>query len=381
MKVYLDHAATTPLDKRVLLAMTPHLTEVYANPSSSHAFGREALKSLDWARDSIAENLCVQPSEVYFTSSGSESDSWAVKGCAAAIARATGKKHVLISSVEHHAVLHSGEALKKEGFEVEYVPVDERGFVDITALQNSLRTDTALVCVMTANNEVGTLQPIEQICALTHQKGGVFFTDAVQAAGAMDMSKITSNADMVSFSAHKFYGPKGVGGLYIKKGTPILPLVNGGEQERGLRGGTSCVAGAVGMATALSLAAQEREQNTARLYALRQYFLERIYNEIEDVYLNGDEKNRLASNANLSFLGVEATSLLYRLDLQGVAVATGSACASGSIEPSHVLTAMGLPKERVSSALRFSFGKHNTEAEVDYTVETLKQSVASLRKK
>ncbi|MBQ9081685.1 MAG: cysteine desulfurase [Clostridia bacterium] len=379
MKVYLDHAATTPLDKRVLKAMTPYLGNVYANPSSSHFFGREALKALDFARDTLAEILNASPSEVYFTSGGSESDNWAIKGSARAVREKTGKTHVLLSAIEHHAALNSAKALKKEGFDVELLPVGQNGILDLSTLEQKLKDDTALVCVMTANNEVGTLQPVTEIAALTHAKGGLLFTDAVQAAGYMDIGKNALNADMVAFSAHKFYGPKGMGALYIKKGTPILPFIDGGEQERGLRGGTSNVAGAVGLATALRLAVEEREKNNTHVRALRNYFLESLFSDVKGVALNGDTLTRLPSNANVAFTGVDGTALLHRLDLRGIAVSAGSACASGSIEPSHVLTAMGLGLERAKSSLRFTFGKDNTKEQVEYTVKALKALVDELR--
>lgn len=380
MKVYLDHAATTPLDKRVFTAMKPYLTNVYANASSAHSFGRAALKALDGARDGAAEVLKVNPSELYFTAGGSESDNWAMKGGARAVRERTGKKHILVSAIEHHAVLRSATALQKEGFEIEYIPVDENGIVNTSVLRQKLKNDTALVCVMTVNNEVGTVQPVRQVADLAHEYGAFFFTDAVQAADSMDISNIASYADMVSISAHKFYGPKGVGALYIKRGTPIAAFVDGGEQERGLRGGTSDVAGAVGLSVALRLAAAEREENNAYVCKLRNLFLEGIYNDIDGVFLNGDKENRLVCNANLAFSGVDGTALLHRLDLKGIALSSGSACASGSIEPSHVLTAMGLPADRVKSSLRFTFGKGNTQEQVEYTLKVLKTTVKSLRK-
>ncbi len=379
MKVYLDHAATTPLDRRVFESMTPYLTGVYANPSSSHFYGREALKALDGARDAVAQVLNASASEVYFTASGSESGTWAVKGVARAEKERSGKKHILASAIEHHAVLNSVKALKKEGYEVEFLPVDGEGILDISVLQEKLRNDTSLVCVMAANNEVGAIQPVKEIAEIVHQNGSLFFTDAVQAAGCMDIGKTALNADVVSFSAHKFYGPKGMGGLYVKKGTPITALIDGGEQERGLRGGTSNVAGAVGLATALKLASEEREGNNARIRAIRDYFLRLLFDGVAGVSLNGSKTNRLPSNANIRFDGVDGTALLHRLDLQGIAASTGSACVSGSIEPSHVLTAMGLSVAQAASSLRFTFGKENTEQEVEYTVKVIQSLVKELR--
>ncbi len=379
MKVYLDHAATTPLDKRVLESMAPYLTGVYANPSSSHFYGREALKALDEARDTVAQILNASASETYFTASGSESGNWAVKGVARAEKERSGKKHILVSAIEHHAVLNSAKALQKEGYEVEFLPVDGDGVLDVSVLKEKLRKDTSLVCVMAANNEVGAIQPVKEIAEIVHQNGSLFFTDAVQAAGCMDIGETALNADVVSFSAHKFYGPKGMGGLYVKKGTPITALIDGGEQERGLRGGTSNVAGAVGLATALKLASEERKENNARIRAIRDYFLKLLFDGVEGVSLNGSKTNRLPANANIRFDGVDGIALLHRLDLQGIAASTGSACASGSIEPSHVLTAMGLSVPQAASSLRFTFGKENTEQEVEYTVKVIQSLVKELR--
>lgn len=380
MKIYLDHAATTPLDKHVLKAMTPYLTNVFANSSSAHFYGREALKALDGARDSVAEILEVSPSEIYFTASGSESDNWAIKGASRAAREKTGKKHVVLSSIEHHAALNSAAALKKEGFDIDFIPVGADGVINIAAAEKIIRGNTALVCVMTANNEVGTLQPVKELATLSHAKGALFFTDAVQAAGCMDIRPSLSKADMVSFSAHKFYGPKGMGALYIKKGTPVVALVDGGEQERGLRGGTSNVAGAVGLAVALKNAVAERDEANARVRALRDRFLDGLVADVDGVSLNGDMIKRLPSNANVSFAGVDGAALLHRLDMNGVAASAGSACASGAIEPSHVLTAMGATQARAASSLRFTFGRENNEAQVDQTVKLLKTLVAELRK-
>ncbi len=379
MKVYLDHAATTPLDKRVLKAMTPCLTTIFGNPSSAHFFGREALRELDAARDRVAQLLGAQPSEIYFTASGSEADNWAVKSAARAARDKTGRAGILVSAIEHPAVLESARSLEREGFAVRYVPPGPDGIIDVSALQGTLDEGVALVCVMTANNEVGTLQPVCEIAAAAHAAGALFFTDAVQAAGCMDMKKILLQADMVSISAHKFYGPKGVGALYIAKGTPICPFVHGGEQERGLRGGTSNPAGAVGLAAALSLASEEREKNNAYVRDIRDHFLDLVFNDVDGASLNGDMLRRIPSNANLSFAGVDGRVLLHRLDMAGIAASAGSACASGALEPSHVLTAMGFSAARAGSAVRFTFGRDNTREQAEYVVKTLQQLVGELR--
>ena len=379
MKVYLDHAATTPLDKRVLKAMTPCLTSVYGNPASLHFAGREALRALDAARDRVAELLGAEPSEVYFTSSGSEADNWAMKCAARAVRRSTGRDKIVLSAAEHHAVLGSASFLAEEGFRVCRVLPGQDGICTPAAFARETGQDTALVCLMTANNEVGTVQPVREVAAAAHAAGALFFTDAVQAAGYMDIGKSALQADMVSLSAHKFYGPKGVGALYVKRGTPLCPLIHGGEQERGLRGGTSFPAGAVGLAAALSYAVEEREENNARIRDVRDCFLDMLFNETDGVSLNGDLLRRIPSNANVSFAGVDGGMLLHRLDLAGIAVSSGSACMSGSTEPSHVLTAMGLPADRVRGAVRFSFGRDNTREQAEYAVRTLQRLVSELR--
>jgi cysteine desulfurase len=323
--------------------------------------------------------LHASPSEIYFTASGSEADSWALKGFAHALGKNCGK--ILVSAIEHHAVLNAAKALAREGYLVEFLPVTQAGIIDLAALKNALIEKVSLVCVMTANNEVGTLQPIEEIATLTREAGATFFTDGVQATLYSDLNVKNSGMGMLSLSSHKFYGPKGMGVLYIKKGTPMTALINGGEQERGLRGGTSDTAGAVGLAEALSLAFAEREENIARVQALRDRFLDQVLTDIPNTVLNGDKDKRVPCNANISFLGVNGTALLHRLDLSGVAASAGSACASGAIEPSHVLQAMGLPTERTESAIRFTFGKGNTREDADYAVKILRSCVQELRQK
>ena len=379
MKVYLDYAATTPLDKRVFKAMLPLLDDNFGNPASLHAFGREALRELDAARDKVAQILGADPSEIYFTSSGSEADNWALKCAARAARQRTGRTQVVVSAMEHHAVLGSAAFLAEEGFDVRYLSPAPNGLFDVADVANALSDETALVCVMTVNNEIGTMQPVREIARAAHAAGALFFTDAVQAAGYMDIGKSTLEADMVSLSAHKFYGPKGVGALFVKRGTPFGPLIHGGEQERGLRGGTSNPAGAVGLAAALAYASEEREENNEHIRAVRDRFLDQLFNAVDGASLNGDFLRRIPSNANVSFAGVEGSALLHRLDLAGIAVSLGSACASGAVEPSHVLTAMGLPTDRVKSAVRFSFGKYSTFDEAEYVVKVLSRLLPELR--
>lgn len=377
MNVYLDYAATTPLDKRVFQKMKPYLTAVYANPSSLHKRGREALCALDGARDRVAELLHISPSEFYFTASGSEADSWAIRGFAYALGREKCGQ-ILVSAVEHHALLNSAKALQKEGFDVKFIPVTVTGEVDLQALDRLLDEPTSLVCVMTANNEVGTLQPIEKIAQATHQAGGYLFTDAVQAVPYYETDVRKTGADMLSLSAHKFYGPKGMGGLFIRKGVPMSAIIFGGAQERGLRGGTSNVAGAIGLSEALALAAEEREERFLHVKTLRDRLVEGVLCDIPGAMLNGDEEKRTPCNANLSFPGIEGSMLLHRLDLKGIAASAGSACAAGDLEPSHVLTAMGLPSHRIDSAIRFTLGRENTIEQIDYTLRTLKKLVKEL---
>ncbi len=379
MKVYLDYAATTPLDKRVFKAMSPLLGENFGNPASLHAFGREALRELDAARDKVAQILGADPSEIYFTSSGSEADNWALKCAARAARQRTGRTQVVVSAMEHHAVLGSAAFLAEEGFDVRYLSPAPNGLFNVADVANVLSDETALVCVMTVNNEIGTVQPVQEIARAAHAAGALFFTDAVQAAGYMDIGKSALEADMISLSAHKFYGPKGVGALFVKRGTPFCPLIHGGEQERGLRGGTSNPAGAVGLAAALAYASEEREENNEHICAVRDRFLDQLFNAVDGASLNGDFLRRIPSNANVSFAGVDGSALLHRLDLAGIAVSLGSACASGAVEPSHVLTAMGLPTDRVKSAVRFSFGKYSTFDEAEYVVKVLSRLLPEIR--
>lgn len=376
-RIYFDHAATTPVDPRVLDKMLPYFTQKFGNPNSQHAFGRETVCAVDDARDEIAACIGAKPSEIYFTSGGTEADNWALRGAAHALANRG--RHLIVSAVEHPAMIATAKELAKKGFEVTFAEVDEYGAVDLEKLEKAIRPDTVFVGVMTANNEVGTIQPVKEIAALCKTKGIVFFTDAVQAAGAIPLNVKEIGADMLSFSAHKFYGPKGIGVLYIRSGLKIEKLVSGGHQERSMRGGTTNVPAVVGMAEALRIATQNLDENAAYVSAIRDRFIHRVLREIPYVKLNGHPEKRLPANANFSFRYIEGESLLFSLDLKGIAVSSGSACSSGSLEPSHVLLAMGLPEGLAHGSIRFSFGKDNTPEEADYAVDALKEIVVKLR--
>ena len=375
--IYFDHAATTPLDKRALEKMLPYFTDIFGNPNSQHAYGREAVKAVDQARDTIASIIGAKPSELYFTSGGTESDNWALRGVCNAY-KDKGK-HFIISPIEHAAMLVTAKALVKEGFEVDYMKVDEFGFVDLEHLKSIIRPDTIFVGCMMANNEVGTIEPIKEIAEIAHSVGAVMFTDAVQAAGVLKINVKELGVDMMSMSSHKIYGPKGVGALYIRNGLKTQSIITGGHQERMKRGGTTNVPGIVGYAEAFKIAISEIDKNFEYVSSLRDHFIERVLNEVPFVKLNGPRKNRLPANADFSFKFIEGESILFSLDLAGISVSSGSACSSGSLEPSHVLLSLGLPEELAHGSIRFSFGKHNTIDEVDYAVETIKDAVKRLR--
>lgn len=375
--IYFDHAATTPVDPRVLEKMLPYFTDNFGNPNSQHAFGRRAVTAVDEARDTVAKCIGAKPSEIYFTSGGTESDNWAMRGAAHALADRG--KHLIISAVEHPAMLSAAKELQREGFEVTLAPVDGYGVVDLAKLEEAIRPDTVFIGVMAANNEVGTLQPVKEIAALAKARGIAFFTDAVQAAGTLEVNVKELGADMLSLSGHKFYGPKGVGVLYVRSGLKLARLVAGGHQERGMRGGTTNVPGIVGLAEALRLSQEHLHENAAYVAGLRDRFVARVQREIPFVKYNGHPENRLPGNANFSFRYIEGESLLFSLDLAGIAVSSGSACSSGSLEPSHVLLAMGVPEGLAHGSIRFSFGRENTAGEVDYAVDRLKEIVVRLR--
>ena len=376
-RIYFDHAATTPLNKDVLEKMLPYFIENFGNADSPHALGRKAMGAVDEARDKIASLINAKKNEVYFTSGGTESDNWAILGGARA-KRKEGKTHVVLSAIEHHAALSSAERLEKEGFSVTYLPVNEGGRVELNALKQAITENTALVGLMYANNETGVLQPIKEAAKLAHEKGALFFTDAVQAAPYLRLDVQEMGVDMLSFSGHKFYGPKGVGVLYIKSGVKVEKLVGGGEQERGLRGGTVNVPAVVGIAAAYEKTVLEMDEANAKMQALSALFLQEI-SALDGVRRNGDGENCLPSVLNLRFAGVENTALLFNMDLKGVCLAAGSACASASVKPSHVLTAMGLSETQAKESVRFSFGKNNTEAEILRCVEWMKEIISSLK--
>ena len=375
--VYADNAATTPLSPRVLEAMLPYLREAYGNPSSLYALGQEAKEAVEQSRAAVAQCLGAQPNEIYFTSGGSESDNWAVKGTAHLLAK-KGKKHLITTKFEHHAVLHAMAALEKEGFSVTYLDVHENGVVLPEELEQALREDTALVSVMYANNEIGTIQPIAEIGAVCKRHGVLFHTDAVQAVGNLTIDVKAQNIDMLSLSAHKFHGPKGVGALYLRRGIPLANLIDGGAQERGRRAGTENVAGIVGLGAAIQEACGDMAARAARLTAMRDRLIDGVL-KIERSRLNGDRARRLPGNANFCFEGIEGESLLLMLDASGIAASSGSACTSGSLDPSHVLLAIGLPHAVAHGSLRISLSGQNTEEDVDFLLEKLPPIVARLR--
>lgn len=376
-KIYFDHAATTPVCKEALEKMLPYFTEIYGNPNSQHAYGRESAKAVDEARDSIAKIINAKPSEVYFTAGGTESDNWALRGVANA--NKNKGKHIIISPIEHAAMLVTAKALEKNGFEIEFMKVDSEGFVDLEHLKSIVRKDTIFVGCMLANNEVGTIEPIKEISQIAHSVGAVCFTDAVQAAGVLKIDVKDLGVDIMSMSSHKIYGPKGVGALYIRNGVKVESILTGGHQERMKRGGTTNVPAIVGFAKAFEIANDELDKNFAYVSSLRDHFIDRVLAEVPFVKLNGPRKNRLPANADFSFKFIEGESILFSLDLAGICVSSGSACSSGSLEPSHVLLSLGLPEELAHGSIRFSFGKHNTIEEVDYAVETIKSAVKRLR--
>ncbi len=375
--IYLDNSATTPLKKEVLDTMMPYLTEHFGNPSSIYTIGRNAKEAIETARQQVADAIGATPAEIYFTGGGSEADNWAIKGIA--LAKEKKGKHIITSAIEHHAVLHTLSFLEKRGFEVTYLPVDEFGKIRLEELESAIRPDTILITIMTANNEVGTIQPIAEIGKLAKAHNIVFHTDAVQAIGVLEMDVKNMNIDMLSMSAHKFGGPKGVGALYVRNGIRPEIFMHGGAQERARRAGTENVASIVGLGKAISLATKNIPEKTAKITALRDYLIKSIMDEIPYVKLNGHPTDRLPGNANFSFHFIEGESLLLMLDLNGIAASSGSACTSGSLDPSHVLLAMGLPHETAHGSLRISIGDENTKEEIDQVIKLLPQIVKRLR--
>ncbi len=376
-KIYLDHGATTPMKEDVLEAMLPYLKGHFGNPSSIHAFGRESRKGLDEARSKVAASLGAQPEEIIFTSGGTESDNLAIQGAARALENKG--RHIITSAIEHHAVLDTVMYLGKKGFDVTILPVDQYGMVDPQDLQNAITANTILVSIMTANNEIGTIQPIEELGRICRDKEVYFHTDAVQSIGHMDFQLQDQPIDMLSLSAHKFYGPKGVGALYIRKKTRLEQLVFGGGQERKLRPGTEFLPGIVGLSRAIELASEDIEGKKQKLIKLRDKLIAGLL-EIDDVLLNGHPSQRLPGNVNVSALYVEGESLLLSLDIKGIAASSGSACTSGSLDPSHVLMAIGLDHQTAHGSLRLSLGESNTEEQVEYVVDVYKETVSRLRK-
>lgn len=375
--VYADNAATTRLLPQVLDKMMPYLTTEYGNPSSLYTFGQNARQAVTAARETVASCLNCRPDEVFFTSGGSESDNWAIKMTAEAEAK-KGKKHLITTAFEHHAILHTMNYLKAHGFEITLLPVHENGVVRVEDVREALRPDTALVSIMFANNEIGTIQPIAEIGALCHENGVLFHTDAVQAVGHIPVDFKAMNIDMLSLSGHKFHGPKGVGVLLVRKGLRLSNLIEGGAQEKGRRAGTENTAGIVGLAEALKIACASIEENTPRLTAMRDRLIKGLL-QITHSRLNGDPVKRLPGNVNISFEGIEGESLLLMLDFKGVCASSGSACTSGSLDPSHVLLAIGLPHAVAHGSLRLTLSEETTEEDVDYLLEVIPPIVSRLR--
>ncbi|MDK9712060.1 cysteine desulfurase NifS [Acidaminobacter sp.] len=375
--VYMDHSATTPVKPEVVQAMLPYFTEIYGNASSVHAFGREARKGVMSARQTIADSIGAHADELYFTAGGTESDNWAIRGVAYAN-KAKGN-HIITTTIEHHAVLHVCEMLEKEGFEVTYLKTDADGLISLKDLEAAIRPSTTLISIMAVNNEIGTIQPIEEIGHIAKKHGVLFHTDAVQALGKIELDVNKQNIDLMSFSAHKLYGPKGIGALYVRKSVRIKNLMDGGAQEKKRRPGTENVPGIIGFAKAVEMAAEGFEENNARLIRLRDKMIAGIEATIPYIRLNGHRTQRHPGNVNFCFEFIEGESLLLSLDLVGVAASSGSACTSGSLDPSHVLMAIGLTHEIAHGSLRLSLGEFTTDEDVDYVIEQLKPIVERLR--
>ncbi len=375
--IYLDHAATTAVHPDVLKEMLPYFTDKFGNPSSVYGFAANNKNKLTEARETIAGALGAKPEEIYFTAGGSESDNWALKCTAEAYGVHGG--HIITTKIEHHAILHTCKYLENRGYDVTYLDVDENGLVDLNTLEAAIRPDTFLISIMFANNEIGTIEPIKEIGEVAHRHGILFHTDAVQAFGQIPIQVDEMNIDMLSASGHKFNGPKGIGFLYIKKGLKLKSFIHGGQQERGRRAGTENVPGIVGIAKACEIAMAEMEERMKKETELRDYLIERILKEIPYTRLNGHSRKRLPNNVNISFQFVEGESILIMLDMAGICASSGSACTSGSVDPSHVLLAIGLPHEIAHGSLRLTLGYENTKEEMDTVVDNLKRIITNLR--
>jgi len=374
-RVYLDHNASTPVHPEVVAEMLPYFSDVYGNPSSVHGFGRDARAAVDAARDRVAAFLRVRPDELVFTSGGTESDNFGVKG----LALARGRGHVITSKVEHHAVLRSAQALEAQGFAVSYLPVDQYGMVDPDDVRRALRPDTIAISIMHANSEVGTIQPVRAIGALAREAGVPFHVDAVQTFGKVEIDVDAMNIDALSFSGHKIYGPKGIAGLYIRRGTKMVSIQHGGEHERRRRAGTENVPGIVGLGKAVEVRARDMKTEAEAVSALRDRMWEGIRARVPEVRLNGHPTERLPGTANICYRNVESESIVLALDLKGIAVSAGSACTAGSVEPSHVLVAMGVPLDWAMGAVRSSLGRSTTAEDVDYVIASVTEVVRRIR--
>ena len=375
--IYLDNSATTRLDDEVLKEMMPYLTEEYGNASSIYKLGRNTRNAVETAREKIAKAINAEPDEIYFTSGGTESDNTAIRG----IAYHNKKKgnHIITSKIEHPAILETCKQLEKEGFEITYLNVDKNGIIDLEQLKSSIKETTILVSIMFANNEIGTIEPIKEIGAIAKEHNIIFHTDAVQAIGSLKIDVKEMDIDSLSMSAHKFYGPKGIGALYVKKGIIFQKFMNGGHQERNKRAGTENVPAIVGMGKAIEIAYRDLEKHTKQIKELRDYYVNQVKDKIPYIRINGDMEKRLPGNSNISFRFIEGEGLLLNLDLKGICASSGSACTSGSLDPSYVLLAIGLPHEIAHGSLRISIGKYNTKEEIDYLVENLVEIVGRLR--
>ena len=378
MEIYLDNAATTKMNDKVFEEMIPYLKDNYGNPSSAYKIGRDNKEIIENARKEVAEILNASPSEIYFTSGGSEADNMALKGIA--LGNVDKGKHIITSKIEHPAVLDTCKELEREGFEISYIGVNENGIVDLTELENKIRKDTILISIMLANNEIGTIQPIKKISKIAKKNNILFHTDSVQAVGNIKIDVQDMNIDALSLSAHKFYGPKGIGVLYLRDGIKFRKYLNGGHQERNRRAGTENVAGIVGLSKAMSLSYENLEENNKRIIELRNYFINEIKKNIKKIKINGDLENRLPGNINVSFEFVEADNILHELDKRGIYISTGSACTTGSIESSYVLRAIGLSDGMAHATIRISIGKYNTKEEIDYAIKCIVEIVNNLRK-